>query len=522
VLNDQVPFQFDKDSDYQASTKASGQLVVLASGQTGGSATRNFWVYFDTADNNNGKTPATVPVLVSYQDNVDYEGQASYKVMTENATYYYHKLGAGFASMIDVASKDWLSYHPSGGAAGEYRGLPNIATTSGGLFHPGYTLSTSSIRNSGPIKLTIKSKTNDNAWEVLWEMYPRYAKMTLLRKPAALKYWFLYEGTPGGSISSGDYYSLPDGVQQGINAEIDTDIAGEEWIYFGDSASNQVLYVINHQDDLGLDCHYVLNNAMTVFGFGRDRYSVSNKQLAYAPGYFTVGFTDAAGHQAVMADLYSAYKPIDVGVGAGEATPGLMTAAIAAAATAVTPAATAATEDTIVLNDAGTVDEVLVFDWNKPATSAEHGFLRDVPAADGDESGPVSLAGGTLYYRAEIRNQPLPKPMQLQFCFGQDSTGGQGCTVPQNVPGTPGMVVTWSQRVSDMTVTDGGPIDWQTPWDRVRLAILNSAGQPVSDDSGWNWNGENPDEWYPLDLRFTVVVVGQGGTFSGWGGSCRR
>jgi len=63
-------------------------------------------VYFDTTDNNNGKTAATVPTLVSYQDNVDYEGQASYKVMTENATYYYHKLGAGFASMIDVASKD--------------------------------------------------------------------------------------------------------------------------------------------------------------------------------------------------------------------------------------------------------------------------------------------------------------------------------------------------------------------------------------------------------------------------------
>jgi len=110
-----------------------------------------------------------------------------------------------------------------------------------------------------------------------------------------------------------------------------------------------VLYAVNHQDDLGLDCQYVMNNAMTVFGFGRDRYSVSNKQLTYAPGYFTFGFTDAAGHQAVKADLYSAYKPIYVGVGAGESAPGLMAAAMAAAATGVAPAATAATEATIVL-----------------------------------------------------------------------------------------------------------------------------------------------------------------------------
>jgi len=34
VLNEQVQFQFDKDADYQASTNASGQLVVLAPGQT--------------------------------------------------------------------------------------------------------------------------------------------------------------------------------------------------------------------------------------------------------------------------------------------------------------------------------------------------------------------------------------------------------------------------------------------------------------------------------------------------------
>ena len=39
----------------------------------------------------------------------------------------------------------------------------------------------------------------------------------------------------------------------------------------------------------------------------------------------------------------------------------------------------------------------------------------------------------------------------------------------------------------------------------------------MSNYNGWNWNGEDPTEWYPLDMRYTVVVVAKGATFSGWG-----
>ena len=46
--------------------------------------------------------------------------------------------------------------------------------------------------------------------------------------------------------------------------------------------------------------------------------------------------------------------------------------------------------------------------------------------------------------------------------------------------------------------------------------MRNRYNLPVSDKQGWNWNGENPDNWYPLDLRFTVVVVEKGAGFSGW------
>jgi len=60
-------------------------------------------------------------------------------------------------------------------------------------------------------------------------------------------------------------------------------------------------------------------------------------------------------------------------------------------------------------------------------------------------------------------------------------------------------------------------LDWTKPRDRNGVAIKNMAGKPVSNYSGWNWNGENPAQWYPMNMRFTVVIVRQGQTFSGWG-----
>jgi hypothetical protein len=63
---------------------------------------------------------------------------------------------------------------------------------------------------------------------------------------------------------------------------------------------------------------------------------------------------------------------------------------------------------------------------------------------------------------------------------------------------------------------NGVALDWTKPPDRNGVVIKNSAGKPVSRYSGWNWNGENPDHWFPMDLRFTVVVVAKGQSFSGW------
>lgn len=160
-------------------------------------------------------------------------------------------------------------------------------------------------------------------------------------------------------------------------------------------------------------------------------------------------------------------------------------------------------------------EELLVFDWNKPVTEADGGFAVDIPPiANGDWTKPINFAEGTLYFRAEIRSQPVPKDeMRLGFCFWQEVA--ENCA-GSPVPGRKGTIVTWERPVKDMFKVNGISIDWSKARRRNGFAVRNRNNDPVSNKQGWNWNGENPKEWYPLDLRFTVVVVEKGAGFSGW------
>jgi hypothetical protein len=174
---------------------------------------------------------------------------------------------------------------------------------------------------------------------------------------------------------------------------------------------------------------------------------------------------------------------------------------------------------TVELNTTGLPLNLLVFDWNKPVTVADRGFAWDyppMPSANGNWTTPINYAEGTLYFRAEIRSQPVPQDMRLHFCFWQDGTTIENCGSIRPVSGVSGTVVTWSTRVQDMHMKNYVPIDWSRPRNRNGVAIKNRDGLPVSDYKGWNWNGEDPEAWYPLDMRFITVVVAKGAAFDGW------
>jgi hypothetical protein len=183
---------------------------------------------------------------------------------------------------------------------------------------------------------------------------------------------------------------------------------------------------------------------------------------------------------------------------------------------------------TFVTGAVGDEPELLMFDWNTVVQKSHRGFPKDYPprvSANGDWTGLINYVDGTLYLRAKIKSggQPVPKTMRLNFCAWQkDLVTGAGfgleACVPLSQPlvGIAGNELTWSVKISDLVQISDDPLDWTRVRRAYGIAIKNTAGVPVTDFFDPNWSGENPDEWYPLDLRFTVVVVPNGQTFSGW------
>jgi hypothetical protein len=319
VVDDSVVFQFDEASDFNAAANAEGTLIVLMEGMTAASASRYYHVYFDTTDNG-PFTPLAFTPQITVTDNISHEAQSSFKIQTQNATYYYHKQGAGFASLDDTEGKDWIGYHPGGGSAGEYRGIPNL----GDWAHPGYPVTgtlgaTSTLSNTGPLKATLYSITTNGQWSLTWEMYPTYARMTLLTRPSGGKYWFLYEGTPWDQLNPGrDYYVLSNGIRQYVlndeTVTLSADLASPEWIYFGDDLTNRVLFVAHHEDDTQPDYFRQMQDNMTVFGFGRQD-PCCTKYLSAVPAHFTIGFGVSS---TITQTLNSAYINLSVSQGQPE------------------------------------------------------------------------------------------------------------------------------------------------------------------------------------------------------------
>ena len=168
--------------------------------------------------------------------------------------------------------------------------------------------------------------------------------------------------------------------------------------------------------------------------------------------------------------------------------------------------------------------ELLVFDMNEPVVKSDSGFPGEEPAgeADGNWTLPPNYAQGTYHFRVEIYEMPVPKEMQVQYCVWQKPSNPgeeelrESCADRLYLTGNPGAKATGSEAIEDMWKKDV-PIDYSLERKKHGAVIRNKNGKPVSGKQDWNWNGEIPEEWYPLDWRFTVVVVAKGETFSGWG-----
>ncbi len=242
-----------------------------------------------------------------------------FQVETPTATYIYGKRGAGFASILDKDGHDWISYRPGDKARGEYRGLPKCGQPAK-FFHCGYGYgqyptenpfsSRVTVREAGHVR--IESETRDGKSACRWDFYPDHATLTLLKIDLPT-FWFLYEGTPGGTLDAeGDFVIRPDGQKTTLDHAWSQVVP---WVCFGARETPVGFVLVNHQHpEPGEVDSYVSwpfrkeadgsFQDMTVFGFGRKGYKELIQHipdLKRLPARYSIAFVDRADYTTAKA-----------------------------------------------------------------------------------------------------------------------------------------------------------------------------------------------------------------------------
>lgn len=237
------------------------------------------------------------------------DGVSCFQIITPAATYFLEKTGGGLSSLLDRDGQDWLGFHPrpGSGARGEYRGFPNaVHQQAGNYFHPRNAATepcSLTVEEVEPDRVVIAAVSDNRLWACRYEFLPTHCTFIVTKKPPGKKYWVLYEGTPGGQFDLTDWW-MTSAIKtpQPMTTRHDGDISAPEWIVFGDARLRRTLFLVHHEDDTHPDRFYAMDEAMTVFGFGRRGVQ---KYLDHTPQSFSIGFLEMTDHAEISRALES-------------------------------------------------------------------------------------------------------------------------------------------------------------------------------------------------------------------------
>ena len=315
VIDDAVDFQLDERDG-----PAAGELVVRLGGVTAAGTSRSFDLYVTTGDS--GLSPQDVAPQVTVQGDTA-QGHPVARTATPAGEWTYQMDGGAFANLVDVAGNDWISWSTAPGALGEYRGIPNLVYPAGSL-RPGATNATTVVSGAGPLRATLETTTSDG-WAVRWDITPTHATMEVLTAPS--RYWFLYEGTPGGVLDPTlDTVTRPGGVVTPAHEAWTEDLAGDEHVVVTDGPTGRSLFVAAHADDTTVDSYRAMDEVMTVLGLGRENLA---RHLSGSGWVVSVGLVDGdpgAAIDAARATIDGTTGPAEVrgGPASGDQVPPAM------------------------------------------------------------------------------------------------------------------------------------------------------------------------------------------------------
>ncbi|MBD3392636.1 MAG: T9SS type A sorting domain-containing protein [Chitinivibrionales bacterium] len=247
---------------------------------------------------------------VTLTDNETYAGTGGhYKVVTDVATYYYHKAGGTFTGLVDNDDSDWISWSTAGGASGQWRGMPKPynwgwnAEDAGG----------SGVETGEPQDVTAEYAkiTSSKGGTADIEFFPTHVTFTITSNPG--NFYFTYEGTPNGECNESETYTVKgnETTQNSIGSDWTGDI-GEaddedyEWLYIGHNSGSNVLFITHSTSDNSADNTSDLTHKMCpmwVFGFGRGWPTTGHIS---GNDSFTFGIVESTDHDEIVAAVKAA------------------------------------------------------------------------------------------------------------------------------------------------------------------------------------------------------------------------
>jgi hypothetical protein len=245
-----------------------------------------------------------------------HEGRPQFVVQTGTVTWYYDRAGGGFSRLLDRDGVDWIAFSktplsefPASAAAG-YRGMPNAVFTGPdkGVGHPGFDQCESEL--AGPDK--IRTRSLSGKWEFSWTFKESSATFVMEKADQESPWWFLFEGPVAGRFAPRDqYWGTSEGGPIREAPGIGNQRFGQwQWAYFGDTAVDRILFVVQHDRDELDDTFWYMGSSdggvatapdgMVVFGFGRTagtRALLQGAGTRVTTGFLEWGVRSRAQHE---------------------------------------------------------------------------------------------------------------------------------------------------------------------------------------------------------------------------------
>jgi tetratricopeptide (TPR) repeat protein len=128
---------------------------------------------------------------------------------------------------------------------------------------------------------------------------------------------------------------------------------------------------------------------------------------------------------------------------------------------------------------------------------------------------PVNYASGVVYQRLEVTKKPSSEVVTYQLCLvpNDDIAIKPACSRASGLEFSETGVYVFKQPLSEFYQYDN--IDWSRGISNLMVILRDQNGNPV-DTVFSSERGQDLDLYYPMNVRYSVVLVPAGGAFLGW------